>query len=177
MGQLEAALSRGVAQHGAADLVSWSSLWLACVCPISQCSGALVRRHGVWRPRPLRSGFLRPWVRVGIFAVWLWERGILWCVPTGPIRLSRGRKAGLRRKAGCLWPHGSGECPEASRSGSPESGLPPRLAKGLVSGLSSSRHHAPTAKVMPSRHRPSPIPARTCGSSRAWDQRLLTRSP
>ena len=136
LGPLEAALTRGGLWHGAAGLGSWSSLWLACLCPISQCSGALVQRHGFWRPRPLRSGFLRPWFWYGLFAVWLWERGVLWCVPTRPIRLSRSREAGLRRQAGCLRRRCSGLCSEASSSGSLESGLPSRVAKRLVRGAS-----------------------------------------
>ena len=132
LGPLEAALTRGGLWHGAADLGSWSSLWLACLCPISQCSGALVRRDGFWRARPLRAGFLRPWFWYGLFAVWLWERGVLWSVPTRPIRLSRSREAGLRRQAGCLRRHCSGLCSEASSSGSLESGLPSRVATRLV---------------------------------------------
>jgi hypothetical protein len=132
LGPLEAALTRGGLRHGAADLGSWPSLWLACLCPISQCSGALVRRHGFWWARPLRAGFLRPWFWYGLFTVWLWERGVLWSVPTRPIRLSRSREAGLRRQAGCLRRHCSGLCSEASGSGSLESGLPSRVAKRLV---------------------------------------------
>jgi hypothetical protein len=136
LGPLEAALTRGGLRHGAADLGSWPSLWLACLCPISQCSGALVRRHGFWWARPLRAGFLRPWFWYGLFTVWLWERGVLWSVPTRPIRLSRRREAGLRRQAGCLRRHCSGLCSEASGSGSLESGLPSRVATRLVRGAS-----------------------------------------
>lgn len=139
LGRREAARTQGGCHDGASDLGSWPRLQLACVCPISQCSGALARRHGVRRAWILRHR-LWQW----LLTVWLWKRSLFWRLCTRSIRLSSGGEAGLRGKAGRL----RQRCPRVrSTAGCPgafESGIPARLAKGLVSQLTAFAYQSPT---------------------------------
>ena len=130
-GRLDSAILRRGFRHGAADSGSWRSLWLARVCQLGERSGTLVR----W-PWLLRSGLLRHRIWHRLFPVWFRQRGLLWCDPSRPFRLSGGREAGLRGKAGCVRRHRSGLRSAACRSSSFEPGIPscvaPRLVKGLL---------------------------------------------
>ena len=164
-GHLDASLTLGGLWHGEADRGSWFCLWLACVYPISQRSGALVWRHGVWRSWSLRTGFLRLWVWHGLFAVWLRERSLLRCVPAGPIRLSGSHSACLCREAGRLRRRCTSVCSEASRQGAVESGLPSRVAKRLVSG---SVRETPAGRLKTQR-----TTVQRCRPPLIVDQRLL----
>lgn len=138
-GRREAARTHGGCDYGASDLGSWPRLRLACVCPISQCSGALARRYGFRRAWILRQR-LWQW----LLTVWLWKRSLLWRLCTRSIRLSSGGEAGLRGKASRL----RQRCPRVrSTAGCPgafESGIPSRLAKGLVSERTALAYQSPT---------------------------------
>jgi hypothetical protein len=127
LGPFRMALTHGGLRNYAEALGPRSALWLAHICPASERPRAMGWRPRVCRLRRLRLGRLR------LVAIRVRERGLLRRIYTCRLCVSHGCETGLRRKAGHLRPH----CPclrsAASRSCSVESGVPSRLAKGLVS--------------------------------------------